>query len=57
VLDSQAADVTQLAQRLLDVAAASAVKPGAPREALPLTYRGYGYIHASTASLDKAAAA
>lgn len=49
--------MTQLAQRLLDVAAASAVKPGAPREALPLTYRGYGYIHASTASLDKAAAA
>ena len=41
---------------LLVAALASAGKPGAPRDALPITLRGIGFSHASIGALGGAAA-
>ena len=57
LLDANATDSTPQAQQKLNGVLASASKPGAPKDALPLTLRALGYIFASTAHLDRALAA
>ena len=57
VLESNTPDAAQQAHKMLDIALASAAKPGAPKEALPTTLRAIGFSFASIASLDQAAAA
>lgn len=54
VLEGSEAEATTLAQHRLNAVLASAAKPGAPREALPITLRAVGYIAASTSHLDRA---
>ena len=56
-LEGGAADAAPQSRKLLVAALASAGKPGAPRDALPITLRGIGFSHASIGALDAAAAA
>ena len=56
-LEGNTPDSAQQSKALLDAALASASKPGAPKDALPTTLRAIGFSHASTSSLDAAAAA
>ena len=57
VLEGSEPDAAVQAQQRLNAVLASASKPGAPRDALPITLRALGYIAASTSHLDRAEAA
>ncbi len=57
VMEGSAPDAAAQAKQQLEASLASAGKPGAPRDALPLTLRALGFGHASTGQLDQAAAA
>ncbi|KAL1528048.1 hypothetical protein AB1Y20_009415 [Prymnesium parvum] len=57
ILEGSEPEATTQAQHKLNGVLASAAKPGAPRDAVPITFRALGYIAASTSHLDRAEAA